>query len=106
MRHRGTSRDGNNFSPAVVAAVWAKGVVVPGVDPRESRLDRYGAWIHWSMYGNASNPENNGWEVDHTIPVARGGGDELSNLEPLQWENNRRKGDGPGNNFHPVTATR
>ena len=34
-----------------------------------------------------------GWEVDHIKPVARGGTDSMENLQPLQWENNRKKGD-------------
>jgi 5-methylcytosine-specific restriction endonuclease McrA len=34
-----------------------------------------------------------GWEVDHIIPVSKGGTDDLSNLQPLQWDNNRKKGD-------------
>ena len=32
-----------------------------------------------------------GWEVDHILPVSRGGGDNLSNLRPLHWENNDAK---------------
>ena len=46
-----------------------------------------------------------GWEIDHIVPAARGGGDDLSNLQPSQWENNRRKGDDyPAANYCAVTA--
>jgi 5-methylcytosine-specific restriction endonuclease McrA len=34
-----------------------------------------------------------GWEIDHIIPVACHGSDLLTNLQPLYWKNNRRKGD-------------
>ena len=34
-----------------------------------------------------------GWEIDHIEPVALGGGDELTNLQPLNWQNNVKKGD-------------
>jgi 5-methylcytosine-specific restriction endonuclease McrA len=44
-----------------------------------------------SDYGNTNSQY--GWEVDHIKPVAKGGTDDLSNLQPLQWDNNRKKGD-------------
>lgn len=35
-----------------------------------------------------------GWEIGHVTPKAKGGTDDISNLRPLQWLNNRsRKGD-------------
>ena len=32
-----------------------------------------------------------GWEIDHITPESKGGTNELSNLRPLQWENNLSK---------------
>ena len=43
-----------------------------------------------SKYGKT---EQWGWEIDHVKPVSQGGTDDLSNLQPLYWENNRHKGD-------------
>ena len=34
-----------------------------------------------------------GWEIDHLKPVVLGGTDDIENLNALQWQNNRSKGD-------------
>ena len=70
-------------------AVWNKGKIVPNNDASEWRKDACNAWIGWSHYGNRDSQY--GWEIDHIDPD---GGDNLSNLRPLQWENNVAKSDG------------
>ena len=91
MATRSTDRAGRNFSAGTIEAVWRKGVIVPGVDPALRRKDVCGAWIDRPLYGNTYS--STGWEIDHIVPVARGGSNDLTNLQPLQWENNRQKGD-------------
>ena len=34
-----------------------------------------------------------GWEIGYINPIEKGGTDDVSNLQPLQWQNNRRNGD-------------
>ena len=53
------------------------------------RVDAWGWTIVRQDFGNTRS--RYGWEIDHIIPLALGGNDDLSNLQPLQWENNRRK---------------
>lgn len=88
-----SNRKSNNtsFSEDDVKIVWAKGTMIPGQDPNIYRKDTCGAKIKKSEYGNVKS--SLGWEIDHIKPVASNGPDVLSNLQPLQWENNRHKGD-------------
>lgn len=91
-RKPSSTTTGGSFSPQTISAVWAKARVIPGVDPSRRRLDSCGAVIDYANYG-VTVPNSTGWEIDHDKPVAMGGTDDLYNLQPLQWENNRRKSD-------------
>ncbi len=91
MRRPNTDRRGRGFLPPTVQAVWQKGAPIPGLDARLYRRDRCGAVMHRNQHGNTGS--RYGWEVDHDWPVAEGGTDDLSNLQPLQWQNNRHKAD-------------
>lgn len=75
-----------SFSQYIIQKVWQKGRVVPGYDPNIWRKDEFGAWIGRNDYGDRNS--RYGWEIDHIRPESQGGSDELSNLRPLQWQNN------------------
>lgn len=83
-----SSRGG--YTPDELFRIWTKAAVVPGYDPTRYRKDRFGSWIAFDEYGQTSKW---GWEVDHIKPVAKGGTDAEANLQPLHWNNNRRKSD-------------
>jgi len=87
QRQPNTDASGQPFSPEVVEAVWQKARTM-GVH-ETLRVDAWGWTIVRSDFGNTRS--RYGWEIDHILPVSQGGGDELINLQPLQWENNRRK---------------
>ena len=87
-RNHNTRANGGSFDDATIEAVWKKGTPEPGLTLY--RKDYCGASMQRDKYGKQ---EQYGWEIDHKKPVSKDGTDDLSNLQPLQWENNRHKGD-------------
>jgi len=71
------------FTEEKIQQVWEKGKVVENHDRDFERQDAATAWIYREEYGNRDSEF--GWEIHHIDP---GGGDDLSNLQPLQWQNN------------------
>ena len=56
-----------------------------------------GKKLFWSNYGAPG--ERGSWEVDHSVPIARGGTDYLRNLWPACTDCNRDKGAMTGSQY-------
>lgn len=84
------SHRGSAFSDITVQLVWNNATIIPGANPNLYRKDKCGALIQRDRYGMTIR---RGWEIDHIIPREHGGTDLLSNLQALQWQNNRAKSD-------------
>ncbi len=78
-------------APDVIQEIWEKGISVDGYDANLYRQDFAGAWIARDKYGNTESML--GWEIDHVYPTAKGGDNHFINLRPMNWQNNRSKGD-------------
>lgn len=102
FRNHSTNIFGRSFSEQDKINVWCKAQIVPGYNAAVIRKDTCGAWIKFAEYGNTSSQY--GWEIDHIYPAALGGSDLLSNLQPLQWKNNRHKSDSVGVSFCQISA--
>lgn len=79
-----------NFSQDIINKVWEKGFSIDGYDAAKFRQDTCGAWMQKNKYGTE---ENLGWGIDHVYPSSKGGKDDLENLRPMNWQNNRSKAD-------------
>lgn len=75
---------------STIDLVWNKAFVVPKYDPARFRKDSSGAWIARFSYGDTESIF--GWEIDHVYPISKGGSDDERNLRPINWRNNRSKG--------------
>jgi len=84
----GKKKNGKDFSKAEEAAVWSKAC---WTEHPNVRFDICGNEIHFNQYGNKKS--RYGWEVDHIKPVAKGGEDNMENLQPLYWRTNKSKDD-------------
>ncbi|MBN1184985.1 MAG: HNH endonuclease [Bacteroidales bacterium] len=90
-RRPNTDRNGNSWTEDTKIRVWNKGTIIPDFSADVWRRDRCLHAMRYSDHGNRNSEF--GWEIDHINPVANGGSDDLSNLQPLYWEHNTNKGD-------------
>ena len=81
-----TDESGKPFDETIIEAVWSRAPISSDHPPL--RVDAYGALIWRGGYGNTNTKF--GWEIAHKTPPCNGGKDELDNLQPMQWQNNRR----------------
>ena len=89
FRFPNTDGLGKPFDAATIQAVWNKAELSSKHSP--FKTDAFGSLMWKEGYDNSNSKL--GWEIDHIKPVSGGGGDELENLQALQWENSRHKRD-------------
>lgn len=88
LQNYNVKRDGSVFDAETIKKVWA--IARPVVGCPGFAQDVCGAVMKLEEYGQTSEF---GWEIDHKKPITSGGTDDLGNLQPMHWENNRFKGD-------------
>lgn len=78
------------YTEEMINSIWEKATPDSENNPLIWRKDFAGAWIRKDHFGKTSEY---GWEIDHLRPVSQGGTDDISNLIPMNWRNNRKKAD-------------
>jgi len=76
------------MSQNTIDKVWRKAATIRGRNPETWRKDSEGNVIRYGSYGTKGEY---GWEIDHKNPRSNGGTDNIRNLQPLQWQENRTK---------------
>jgi 5-methylcytosine-specific restriction endonuclease McrA len=77
-------------SKELIDKVWDKGTPIRGKNPDVHRRDAFGNQIYKPSFGKEGEKS---WEIDHKKPLSKDGTDDLRNLQPLQTDANREKGD-------------
>ena len=77
-------------SKKLIEEVWEKAKPVRDRNADIWRKDSEGNTIRHGSYGTEGDY---GWEIDHKNPKAKGGSDDIRNLQPLHWKGNREKSD-------------
>jgi len=75
---------GKEFNDFTIVEVWRK--AIPFKHFELYKKDAYGSLIFFDDYEIESE---NGWVIAHIIPVSNGGTDDVENLQPVHWKNNR-----------------
>jgi hypothetical protein len=67
--------------------VWLKGLPASGLNIAYWRFDIDGNLMSWTDFEDAESVY--AWEIDHIVPLAEGGTNDLANLRPLHCSRNR-----------------
>ena len=70
-------------------SVWKKGEKIKGLDSNIWRNDIFGNKINYNEHGKVTKY---GWDIDHYIPKAKGGSDDIMNLFAVHYIQNRSMG--------------